>query len=127
MGRDARLTVVPRGELDLASAPVLLDGARTAVGANAFQVTVDASGVTFIDCAGLSALLVLWSELRARECAVELVAPSREVVRLLALTGLTERFGFDAAADGGARRDGGDGVARADQVILIVDLDASRT
>ena len=124
--RATTLTVVPRGELDLASADALLTRVRTAVRAGPFDVTVDASGVTFIDCAGLNALLVLWKELAARGCAVELVASAREVVRLLSLTGVTEQFGLDAtAADGD--RPVPDGETRADEVVLIVDLDAPRS
>jgi anti-anti-sigma factor len=79
-------TVVLRGELDLAAAT----SAAAALAHPAIR-TVDLSAVTFIDAAGLRVLLDAhrcWS----RPHGLRLRAPSRSVLRLLALTGEGRTF-----------------------------------
>ena len=74
--------VVVTGELDAATAGQL---ARRLAAPPAVR-TIDLSGVTFIDASGLRVLV------KARDCAATrclLRAPSRRVVRLLEITGLS--------------------------------------
>jgi anti-anti-sigma factor len=78
------------GELDIAAAPALGDAWAGAVTRHpAQQVVVDLSGVTFMDCCGLSALLRARSRLDDR---LWLRAPSSAVTWVLTLTDMTDAF-----------------------------------
>jgi anti-anti-sigma factor len=78
--RHRRRTIAVRGELDAVSAPWLADRlADPAVEA------VDLSAVSFIDAAGLAALV---RATRARRGALLLVAPSGTVRRAIEVAGL---------------------------------------
>lgn len=71
------------GELDLASASWVRDRIARAAHNPAREVVVDLSGVSFVDCAGLGALLGAQTQLGSR---LSLRAPSVAVLRLLELT-----------------------------------------
>ena len=71
------------GELDLASASWVRDRIARAAHNPAREVVVDLSGVSFVDCAGLGALLGAQTQLGSR---LSLRAPSIAVLRLLELT-----------------------------------------
>lgn len=85
-----RATVQVAGEIDMANAAALSatllalldDGCRT--------VELDLSGLRFLAAAGLAVLVE--HDRRYRDAAAELLVrhPSRQCVRLLAMTGLTE-------------------------------------
>jgi anti-anti-sigma factor len=80
-------TVQLAGELDM-SRSVQLDEACAALFGEQVSVTrVDASGVTFIDCAGLRSLLVIAKEMERRGGALVVVQASAPVRRLLELSG----------------------------------------
>ena len=83
---DGSAVVALEGEIDLASASALCD-TLTAARAAAVDghVVIDASAVSFLDCAGLQGLLS-----GAAGCGGEVVlrSPSRPVRRLFALAGL---------------------------------------
>jgi len=82
--------VVLAGELDIATAPAASAACDTAVGDNTtHSLVVDMSGVTFMDCAGLTALSRARERLQGR---LWLRAPSPTVDRILFLTGLTGAF-----------------------------------
>jgi anti-anti-sigma factor len=49
---------------------------------------VDASGLTFIDSSALHQIIRAHRRLRASGCLLAIVAPSKQVARILALTGL---------------------------------------
>lgn len=67
------------GELDLSSAPLLVESLEGHQG----DLMLDCSGLSFIDAAGLRAIVDLAR--RVRPATVALVRPSRQVVRLLGL------------------------------------------
>lgn len=73
------------GELDAQTAPHLISGLRAASAAPG-RLRLDLSGVTFIDCSGLSALLRVLDEERSAGRSVEVdysVSPSvRRIVQL---------------------------------------------
>ena len=74
-----------RGELDLVAAPT----ARHAMGAAACStLEVDLAELTFLDAAGLAALLSAREEAIARGCRVRVVGASGIVRRVFAVTGL---------------------------------------
>src|SRR5205807_732845 len=88
---DRVVRVAVLGDLDCASAPRLrqvLDG----VADDRRRVVVDLRSTEFVDCAGISALVVAYE--RRRQLGGELVleAPSRAARRVLQLTGLAERI-----------------------------------
>ena len=82
--------VVARGDVDLAGGPVLEQAIELREGDE--TVTIDLSGVEFIDSSGLRSLL--GASRRAHERGKDLVlrSPSAGVTRLLALTGTTDLF-----------------------------------
>ena len=70
--------VLVTGELETSTAPVLVDAVLALRG----PVSVDLSGVTFIDSRGLQALLKLW---RARP-NLRIIAISERLARVLSIT-----------------------------------------
>ena len=83
---NARASVLPRGELDLASAGELestLSGLR---GQGFKFVQVDLGGITFMDTAGLNVLLREHQAFQARRGRLILRNPSRQARRLLHVT-----------------------------------------
>ena len=77
------------GELDIAGAPKVPVRLGTMTG----DVELDCSGLTFIDASGLKVLIAAHRDCEARGAMLTIVAPSRCVTRLLALTGLDSVFG----------------------------------
>ncbi|MEV6210736.1 STAS domain-containing protein [Kitasatospora sp. NPDC051914] len=89
---DGGVTVVTaRGEIDIETADALRARLEAALSRHA-HVAVDLSGVTFIDCSGLRALTAAHRLARRTGRRLTLRAPSRPVVRLLALTRLDREF-----------------------------------
>ena len=79
-----------RGELDIATAPNLLQVLTAAItGHPRRHVVVDLHDVTFIDCTGLGVLMQARNHIPDR---FWLRDPSRQVARLLDLTNLTASF-----------------------------------
>lgn len=77
------------GDLDIASAPVLCSALGVLVDLGVRTVLLDVSAVAFMDCAGLTSLLD--ADARLDE-GLRLLAPSRAVLRLLALVELGDRL-----------------------------------
>jgi anti-sigma B factor antagonist len=73
------------GELDAETAPRLISGLRHTRGPVS-HVRLDLSGITFIDCSGLTALLSALDEARAAGWVVEVdervSAPVRRIIQL---------------------------------------------
>src|SRR6188472_1085934 len=72
------------GELDAFEAPAL----RTRFAEMGGDVELDCSGLTFVDVAGLRALVALRAGCQARGAKLSIVHPSRRLVRLVELTDL---------------------------------------
>ena len=79
------------GELDIATAPVLAAAAVAALDANP-RVRLNLGGLTFIDAAGLGAVVTGRRYAAERGAVLEVTAADGPVPRLLALTGLTDAF-----------------------------------
>jgi anti-sigma B factor antagonist len=90
---DGRVEAAVRGELDIATAPVL----RSVLMGVPAPSTVDLAGMTFIDASGLRVLVAAAG--RARRDGRELVLrdPSRGMMRVLEITGLLRAFTIDGA------------------------------
>jgi anti-anti-sigma factor len=84
------MTVAVGGELDMESGPGLRDELTGMVWANGPQLALDLTGVTFIDCAGLTALLTTRNAVQAQGGWLRLVAVSRCVGRLIKITRLQD-------------------------------------
>ncbi|MFE4361117.1 MULTISPECIES: STAS domain-containing protein [Streptomycetaceae] len=82
------------GEIDLDAAPSLRRALATALESHR-EVVLDLSEVTFMDCAGLGALVR--ARAQADRCGARLVlrGAGRRVVRLLKLTGLHRRLAVE--------------------------------
>jgi anti-sigma B factor antagonist len=81
------------GELDVATAPALAGYLATALDQQPGRDTIlDVSGVSFADAAGLSALLAADAAARDRGRSLRLAGPSRQLRKILGITGLTARL-----------------------------------
>lgn len=89
---NGRTTCVVEGEVDLESAHHLKQAVRNAMQLRGPDLVLDLSAVTFLDCAGLGALLALQREARAQGGHVALVGTAPAVTKLLRLTGLESWF-----------------------------------
>lgn len=87
------------GELDDAAADEVFSRVRTVLDEHPSVLVLDLSGVTFLDCGGLSALSRVRVAAASQGTRFELRGPSRAVRRLMRLTGTAGVFGVDAAAD----------------------------
>jgi anti-anti-sigma factor len=87
----ARLGVA--GEIDLATAPVLRDKLLTLLRDQSPTVlVVDLAGVTFLDCAGISALVAVRNAAGKTGCQMRITYPQPFVRRVLEVTGLLGIF-----------------------------------
>ena len=103
-----RLRLFVHGDLDAVSARRLQQSLidvlrRTSPG----DLVVDLSGVTFLDSAGVEALLRCQADAEQLECRLALVNPGAGTYRVLQIAGLLQRFGLarsrpDAGAPGPA-------------------------
>src|SRR4051794_20475068 len=75
------------GELELATCNAL--SALTRVGSRVHDVYIDASGLTFVDCAGLASLVRLAGRTRGAGGRFQITAASPALARAAELTGLT--------------------------------------
>jgi anti-anti-sigma factor len=90
-------TVEIAGEIDVESGPRLCEQAGLIMRAHGPHLVVDLAGVTFIDCAGVSALLAICRHARALGGSVWPVDASPCVRRLVRITGLQPVLGVAPA------------------------------
>jgi anti-anti-sigma factor len=76
-------TVVLDGEIDIATAPAIRRFLMAAISGGDVQLAVDMSGVTFIGAAGIGVLVATANRAREAGGSLSLLAPSRQVRRLL--------------------------------------------
>jgi len=57
-------------------------------------IEMDVHGVTFLDSAGIRALVQCQADARQVDCQIRLTKPQREVYRVLQITGLLEHLGL---------------------------------
>lgn len=97
-----RLLAAPSGELDLATAPLLIAALRAHDGCD--HVVIDLRGLSFMDSSGLRLLVSESSRAESEGYELSLVRGGPEVGRLLRLTRLDEQLPFvDADAVDGLR------------------------
>jgi anti-sigma B factor antagonist len=88
----APLVVGVSGEIDMASAPKLRDELLGAIRRHGARLALDLSGVTFIDCAGINALVAARRHARLEGGWVGVARASQRAWKVLTLTGLHEEF-----------------------------------
>jgi anti-sigma B factor antagonist len=71
------------GEIDIATAPAIRRFLGAAISGGNVHLAVDMSGVTFIEAAGIGVLAAAANRARAAGGSLSLLAPSRQVHRLL--------------------------------------------
>jgi stage II sporulation protein AA (anti-sigma F factor antagonist) len=94
-GDEGDLTVV--GELDAYTAPALATALSELLEPDASgpgELTLDLSGVTFVDSAALRILMLTRQQMADASRSFRLRAPSAVVLRLLEVSGLTDHFEF---------------------------------
>jgi len=87
-----RLLAAPSGELDLATAPLLIAALRAHDGCE--RVVIDLRGLSFMDSSGLRLLVSEHARAQAEGYELQLVRGGPEVARLLRLTRLDEQLPF---------------------------------
>jgi len=93
-GRDSGLVVAAVGDLDASTVEVLDEAIRQAEGADAQEIVVDLSGLTFMDSSGLRAILQAHARSQADSNRLRLVRGPRRVQRVFELTGMDSRLPF---------------------------------
>jgi anti-sigma B factor antagonist len=91
---DVRLFIVDRritagGELDFATAATLTDLAAVLIQLNPGDSTIDISGLTFIDAAGLGCLVGINNRLYARHARLSVTGVTPKLHRIFDISGLT--------------------------------------
>ncbi|MER6302038.1 STAS domain-containing protein [Kitasatospora sp. NPDC001539] len=89
--------LVCAGELDVDQVPVFTAAAHRALAARPVppMLLIDLHEVTFMDSAGLNALLLARIQARRQGTVIHLVHPSQQVARLLDITGCDQVFPVD--------------------------------
>jgi anti-anti-sigma factor len=88
----APLVVGVSGEIDIASAPKLREELLGALRRHGARLALDLGGVTFMDCAGVNALLSARRHARLEGGWVRVARASRRARHTLMLTGLHREF-----------------------------------
>lgn len=104
--RDGVTVVAITGDLDMGTAPQLLDTGTAEIDAGHNRLVLDLSGVTFCDSTGLGVFVRLKKRVDATQGALALAGPTDNVRTILDVTGLAEVIGVhpDSAAATAALR-----------------------
>jgi anti-anti-sigma factor len=89
VGRNGRVELLLRGELDQPGADLLRGELAKLLDADGCDVVLDMHGVEFMDSAGLGGLLDVAKAYRAQDCTITLRAPSLHVTRVVQEAGVT--------------------------------------
>ncbi|MEU7905696.1 STAS domain-containing protein [Actinoplanes sp. NPDC049118] len=85
------IRVAVAGEIDLSTADVLRAGLlRTLTRHVPHRIEVDLAGITFLDCSGITALIVVAEAAARIGCQLRITNPQPNVRRILDLTGLLD-------------------------------------
>ncbi len=85
-----KAVVAAAGELDVATAPQLLNAVASLAQRGTSAIAIDLSALTFIDSSGINALRAAVRSANARGVGAILAAPSERVLRVLELVNLAE-------------------------------------
>jgi anti-anti-sigma factor len=104
-------TVEVAGELDVESGPYLHEQLRSIMRAHSAYLAIDLTGVTFIDCSGVSALLASCQYARALGGSMRVAGASPGVRRTIEITGLQQVLGVLPASPRNVQADSGTSAA----------------
>lgn len=90
------------GEIDIASGPQLRDQLLSVIRRQGARLTLDLSGVTFIDCAGINVLLAARRRALLEGGSMRVLRASSRVRRVVALTRLDRELLPTALPDAAA-------------------------
>jgi anti-anti-sigma factor len=91
-----RPTLSVDGELDLSSVPVLAQHIEGQIGGDSKALTLDLSGVTFMDSSGLRLLIELNERAQRDGWSLSLIPPEHEAAKLvLRMTGADRALPFE--------------------------------
>jgi anti-sigma B factor antagonist len=91
---DGVVRVIPRGELDMSSVPILEGRLREALDGGGTRLVVDLRGLEFMDSTGLT-LLTRWTRGAERDgYDMALVRGDERIHRLFEITGMVRFFTF---------------------------------
>jgi anti-sigma B factor antagonist len=89
-----RHTLFLKGEIDVASAPILKETIGELCAGGAKEIVLDLSGIEFVDSSGLGAILHGKALCEEHGCAYSLTPAQRPVERMLDITGVKGRLRF---------------------------------
>ena len=93
---EASTTVVTvRGELDIASAAELREALLRLIADEMPHLTIDGSGITFVDSSGLAVLMMAARRWEKAGRRIALRSPSQTLARIVDLTGVRRAFDVD--------------------------------
>lgn len=98
--------VTAAGEIDSTSAPVLGERLDSLFDDDLADVTVDLTGVSFLDSAGLCVLAAAHRRASGQGVTFRVLAASRAVIRPLQITGLWNLLNAEQVEAGAGRREG---------------------
>src|SRR5215210_7499092 len=88
------------GEIDTYTAQSVRNAALDAMREHDADIRIDLSGVTFLDSTGLEVLLATRRRAQLEGGQLELLDPTRTVVRVLEVTGVSRLFGLAPSTAG---------------------------
>ena len=93
-GDGADIVIVARGEIDVATSPLLRAELSSVIAASPSMVTVDLAGVSFVDSSGLGVLVGALMQLRSIDptAVLRVVGLQEPVRKVFDVTGLDELF-----------------------------------
>jgi anti-sigma B factor antagonist len=101
---DGVLRIAVRGEIDVATAPVLRERLFDSVDRSTGPVIVDLLAVTFIDSTALGVLIGARERSEAHGTDLRIVLKEARLIKIFEITGLTEVFSmFPSVAEAVAR------------------------
>ncbi|MGD0561163.1 MAG: STAS domain-containing protein [Streptosporangiaceae bacterium] len=89
---DTAVTVVVTGDLDFASRALVMACAWQALRNHPGRLVIDASGLTFMDAAGLGALVAVRVRAARQRTALEVAGAPPHVLRVMDVTGTRCHF-----------------------------------
>ncbi|HEY3725237.1 MAG TPA: STAS domain-containing protein [Acidimicrobiia bacterium] len=92
---DDHAVVSVAGEVDLATAPAVQRDAFATLALPISRITVDLSGVTFLDSSALNLLVRVKRRAAERSIGFELTGLSERALQLLRITGLSQLLGVE--------------------------------
>ena len=98
---DGTVTVTAAGELDVATAPYLKSYLHKILPADHGRMVINLSRVSFIDAAGLGALVALRNRAEQQHTALLLADVPAAMLRIMKLLRLDDQFGYLTVTEGG--------------------------